>query len=46
MKIILMTFGMFLLAGMINAQDTSSVETYKIAFFSKDASGGFKKKEK
>ncbi len=43
MKIILMTFGMFLLAGMINAQDTSSVDTYKIAFFSKDASGGFKK---
>tara|TARA_B100001059_G_C17775643_1_gene551082 strand:- start:828 stop:1340 length:513 start_codon:yes stop_codon:yes gene_type:complete len=43
MKIILMTFGMFLLVGMINAQDTSSVETYKIAFFSKDASGGFKK---
>ena len=35
MKIILMTFGMFLLAGMINAQDTSSVETYKIAFLAK-----------
>ena len=43
MKIILITFGIFLLSGMINAQDTSRVDTYKIAFFSKDASGGFKK---
>lgn len=43
MKIILITFGIFLLSGMVNAQDTSRVDTYKIAFFSKDASGGFKK---
>jgi len=42
MKILLMTFGMFLLAGMMNAQDTSKVATHKIAFFSKDASGVFK----
>ncbi len=43
MKTLFTTFAMLLLAGMINAQDTSMVATYKIAFFSKDASGGFKK---
>ena len=42
MKTLLITLSTFLVAGMINAQDTSKVETYKIAFFSKDASGVFK----
>jgi polyisoprenoid-binding protein YceI len=42
MKTLLITIGIFLLTGVANAQDTTNVDTYKIAFFSKDASGVFK----
>ena len=42
MKTLLITTGIILLTGLISAQDTSSVDMYKIAFFSKDASGVFK----
>lgn len=42
MKTLLITTGIFLLTGIANAQDTTNVDTYKIAFFSKDASGVFK----
>ena len=42
MKKLLITSAILLLTGLISAQDTTSVDTYKIAFFSKDASGVFK----
>ena len=45
MKKLFITTGILLLTGLISAQDTTSVDTYKIAFFSKDASGVFKEME-
>lgn len=41
MKILVVSFVLFLSIGMTLAQDTSKVDTYKIAFFSKDATGVF-----
>ena len=42
MKILLITTALLLSVSYLNAQEKKEVDTYKIAFFSKDASGVFK----
>ena len=42
MKILLITTALLLSVSLLNAQEKKEVDTYKIAFFSKDASGVFK----
>ena len=42
MKGIILTIALIFSVAFLNAQESNEIDTYKIAFFSKDASGVFK----